>query len=251
MTTVGEKGRNMDIYIVDDEPKIRNGLVKLLHGRGCWTVTGVFEDAISALQELAFNQPDVIITDIKMPEINGLDMVARMRETKNNTNIIILSGYSDFAFAQRAIELGVVRYLTKPTNIKELIQLLEQLELKIGEAVKEDLDKKQVANLLVQKAIDYIRMNYSGDVSLGRIAAELYLSPNYLSELFKRYTNKNISEYINEYRLDKAKKYLIQPGYKIADVAELVGFNGYRHFSSLFKKQYGMTPLKYRNNSVK
>ena len=99
--------------------------------------------------------------------------------------------------------------------------------------------------------MDYIALNYSGKVSLKEIAQELYLSPNYLSELFKRHTGKNISEYITQFRLERARRYLQQPEYKIGDVAELVGFSDQRYFSSMFKRQYGMTPNEYRNGNVK
>lgn len=241
----------MDIVIVDDEPKIRNGLCRLLDNRGSWHVSGIYEDALDALKSLALHQPDVIITDIKMPELNGLDMIARMRETEQNAYIVILSGYSDFGFAQRAIELGVTRYLTKPTNTRELIAVLEEIERKLDQEQGSREEKKEITNLMVQKAMDYIALNYSEKISLKTIAAELYLSPNYLSELFKRHTEKNISEYITEYRLEKARKYLLQPEYKISDVSTLVGFGDARYFSSIFKRQYGITPVEYRNKSVK
>ena len=241
----------MDIVIVDDEPKIRNGLSKLLDGRGNWHVTGTYADAMDALKNMALYTPDVIITDIKMPEINGLDMIDRMRETDQEAYIIILSGYSDFGFAQRAIELGVTRYLTKPTKRRELLGVLEEIEGKMSEKQKGGEEKKEVSNLMVQKAMDYIALNYSEKISLKNIAEELYLSPNYLSELFKRHTDKNISEYITQFRLDKARRYLQQPEYKIADVSDLVGFGDPRYFSSMFKRQYGMTPNEYRNRNVK
>ena len=241
----------MDIVIVDDEPKIRNGLSKLLDGRGNWHVTGTYADAMDALKNMSFYSPDVIITDIKMPEINGLDMIDRMRETDQEAYIIILSGYSDFGFAQRAIELGVTRYLTKPTKRRELLGVLEEIEGKMSEKQKGGEEKKEVSNLMVQKAMDYIALNYSEKISLKNIAEELYLSPNYLSELFKRHTDKNISEYITQFRLDKARRYLQQPEYKIADVSDLVGFGDPRYFSSMFKRQYGMTPNEYRNRNVK
>lgn len=99
----------MKIVIVDDEPKIRNGLSKLLSSRPGFEIIGVFENAMEALEQLSVSYADVIITDIKMPEINGLDLINRIREKDENTKIIILSGYSDFSFAQRAIELGVTR----------------------------------------------------------------------------------------------------------------------------------------------
>ena len=111
----------MKIVIVDDEPKIRNGLSKLLSSRPGFEIIGVFENAMEALEQLSVSYADVIITDIKMPEINGLDLINRIREKDENTKIIILSGYSDFSFAQRAIELGVSRYMTKPTIARELI----------------------------------------------------------------------------------------------------------------------------------
>lgn len=191
----------MDIVIVDDEPKIRNGLSRLLDGRGNWHVTGTYADGMDALKNMAFRRPDVIITDIRMPEVNGLDMIDRMRETDRDAYIIILSGYSDFGFAQRAIELGVTRYLTKPTKKRELLGVLEEIERRLPGEQKGEEEKKEVTNLMVQKAMDYIALNYSGKISLKEIAQELYLSPNYLSELFKRHTGKNISEYITQFRL--------------------------------------------------
>ena len=241
----------MDIVIVDDEPKIRNGLSRLLDGRGNWHVTGTYADGMDALKNMAFRRPDVIITDIRMPEVNGLDMIDRMRETDRDAYIIILSGYSDFGFAQRAIELGVTRYLTKPTKKRELLGVLEEIERRLPGEQKGEEEKKEVTNLMVQKAMDYIALNYSGKISLKEIAQELYLSPNYLSELFKRHTGKNISEYITQFRLERARRYLQQPEYKIGDVAELVGFSDQRYFSSMFKRRYGMTPNEYRNGNVK
>ena len=88
----------LDLVIVDDEPKIRNGLSKLLSSRPGFEITGVFENAMEALEQLSVSYADVIITDIKMPEINGLDLINRIREKDENTKIIILSGYSDFSF---------------------------------------------------------------------------------------------------------------------------------------------------------
>ena len=117
----------MKLMIVDDEPKIRNGLLKLLGAREGWQVTGVFEDALSALTALYDDEADVIVTDIKMPEVSGLELIRQIRERNQDIHIVILSGHSNFAYAQKAIELGVTRYLLKPTNPRELIAVLEAL----------------------------------------------------------------------------------------------------------------------------
>lgn len=237
----------MKILIIDDEPKIRNGLSNLLTRREGWEVAGAYENAANALKYLAVNQVDVMITDIKMPEISGLELIARIRERDKKTAIIILSGYSNFQFAQRAIELGVSRYLTKPTNPRELICVLEETEKKLGGKQEKEKDSGKIPNLFVQKAADYIKLNYSEKISIKEIADQLYLSPNYLSELFKKHTGKTISEYLTEYRLEKACQLLDHAEYRVGDVSGMVGIHDGRYFSNMFKKKYGMTPTEYRN----
>lgn len=237
----------MKILIIDDEPKIRNGLSNLLTRREGWEVAGAYENAADALKYLAVNQVDVMITDIKMPEISGLELIARIRERDKKTAIIILSGYSNFQFAQRAIELGVSRYLTKPTNPRELICVLEETEKKLGGKQEKEEDSGKIPNLFVQKAADYIKLNYSEKISIKEIADQLYLSPNYLSELFKKHTGKTISKYLTEYRLEKACQLLDHAEYRVGDVSGMVGIHDGRYFSNMFKKKYGMTPTEYRN----
>lgn len=262
--------------IVDDEPKIRNGLLGLLGRHEGWQVTGVFEDAHSALTALYDQEADVIVTDIKMPEISGLELIRQIRERNQRVHIVILSGHSNFAYAQKAIELGVTRYLLKPTNPRELMAVLEGIEKelkrgsgdggsnmpgdKTSDAGREGLggglhDERRdsvesgdgVGNLLVQKAIQYVEVHYGGKVTLKDMSEELHLSPNYLCELFKRHTGKNLTEYVTEYRMMKAKTYLNHVEYKVSDVAEMVGYKEAKYFSSAFKKAYGITPLEYRN----
>ena len=117
----------MTIFIVDDEPKIRNGMGKLLSAHPRWQVQ-TFADAKSALHRLYEGEADVIITDIQMPDVSGLDMIEAVRQVNKSVPILILSGYSRFDYAQRAIESGVRKYLTKPTDPVDLIAALEQIE---------------------------------------------------------------------------------------------------------------------------
>lgn len=238
----------MEIVIIDDEPKIRNGLKHLLDKQESWTVSGVFENAADALGFFAHHNADVIITDIKMPEINGLEMIARLRERDMGAEVIIMSGYTDFRFAQQAIELGVLRYMVKPTNPRELLQILKRVEEKCSRAAKKP--EEPVHNLLVKKAVDYIEKHYSEKISVKELAESLYVTPNYMSELFKRHTGKNISAYITDVRLEKAKEYLTIPECNVSSISESVGIGNSRYFSNLFKKKYGMTPSEYRNKSV-
>ena len=225
----------MRAIVVDDEPKIRNGLCRLVEGLEEWTVAGSFEEAAAAMEYLKGGQADVIITDIKMPRMSGLDLIYKIREVNAEVDVIIVSGYTNFSYAQRAIELGVTRYLTKPTNPLELIDTLRQIEKKLGRTLKTGPARdKQPGNQLIAKAQE-------------DMADELYISPNYLCELFKRHTNKNLTDYISAYRIDRAKELLLDIRYRVNDVAYMVGFSDSQYFSNLFKKRVGMTPTEYRN----
>lgn len=118
----------MKILIVDDEPKIRKGLCKIVEMHPGWYVPRSFADAESAIAFLRDNGADVVITDIHMPGLTGLDMIEQMRSACPKVVFIILTGYGKFEYAQRAIDLGVKKYLMKPTSPNEITAALEQIE---------------------------------------------------------------------------------------------------------------------------
>lgn len=236
----------MKAIVVDDEPKIRLGLCELVESLENWKVDGSFHNAAAAIDYLSEREVDVIITDIKMPHMSGLDLIYKIREVNTLVAVVIISGYTNFTYAQRAIELGVTRYLTKPTNPNELISTLRQIEKRQrGEGNRSEEDRP--GNRLVWKTQEFIAHNYSRKITLKEMAEELYISPNYLCELFKRHTDKNLTEYILAYRIERAKELLMDVRYKVNDVAYLSGFSDSQYFSSLFKKTVGMTPTEYRN----
>ena len=242
------KGFVMDILIVDDEAKIRNGLHKLLASHAGWNVVGAYAEAAGAFEYLSENPVDVIVTDIRMPGLSGLDLIRQLREVNIEAQIIILSGYGEFSYAQQAIALGVARYLTKPTNTKELMQVLAGMELACSEKLaKEPPADTEMSNLIVAKTVEYIEANFYQKITLKDVAGALYVTPNYLCRLFKRHTGRHLSDYLLEYRMDKARALLRNPQYKIAEVAEKVGYGDTKYFSTSFKKVYHMTPMDYRN----
>ena len=242
----------MKIMIVDDEPKIRRGMKTLLEEQDGFEVIGIYDNAMSSLSDLAEQQPNVLITDIKMPEYSGLDLIEKIREKDKNLYIIILSGYGSFKYAQRAIRSGVYRYLTKPTNPRELISVLREIELKI-EGVNRTVSKSEenesveVGNLLIRKALDYIELHYAEKIGLKTLSDALYISPNYFSDLFRRHMKVKFSDFLIEYRLKKACILLKKPEYKVSEISEMVGFRDSTYFSTVFKKTYNLTPLEYKN----
>ena len=237
----------MKIIIIDDEPKIRKGLCKILSMHPGWTVLDTFSEGESAIRFLKDKPVDVVITDIHMPGMTGLDMIAQLKESCPKVSFIILSGYGRFEYAQRAIDLGVKKFLMKPTSPEEVTQALEQIESELTDLQPSSLAQKPTNNLLILRAKEYIDLNYRRKFTLQDLAAELYISPNYLSDLFKKHTGLKFSDYLLEVRMEKSKQYLLDVHYKIGDVASLVGFSDQRYFSSVFRKKYQITPMEFRS----
>lgn len=236
----------MKIIIIDDEPKIRKGMSKILGIHPGWIVLETFAEGESAIQFLKDNPVDVVITDIHMPGMTGLDMIARLKESCKKVSFVILSGYGRFEYAQRAIDLGVKKFLTKPTSPEEITQALEQIESELTNRIPSSLAQKSTNNLLILRAKEYIDLNYKRKFTLKDISTALYISPNYLSDLFKKHTGMKFSDYLLEVRMEKSKEYLLDVRYKINDISSLVGFSDSRYFSSTFRKKYQMTPLEFR-----
>lgn len=237
----------MKIIIIDDEPKIRKGLGKILNMHPGWTVLDTFTEGESAIRFLAENPVDVVITDIHMPGMTGLDMIDRIKESNKKVSFVILSGYGRFEYAQRAIDLGVKKFLMKPTSPEEVTQALEQIESELTDRAPSTLAQKPTNNLLIMRAKEYIDLNYRKKFTLTDMANALYISPNYLSDLFKKHTGMKFSDYLLEVRMEKSKEYLMDVQYKVGDISALVGFSDARYFSSTFRKRYGMSPLEFRN----
>ncbi|MBP3886047.1 MAG: helix-turn-helix transcriptional regulator [Cellulosilyticum sp.] len=121
-------------------------------------------------------------------------------------------------------------------NIKDYIDVLKQKEY----------ESHQIVNNKVDKIIKYICKHYAEDLTLTSIAEEFYISPFYLSKIFKRSTNLSIVEYINSLRIRHAKELLENSSTKIAEIAEIVGFSSSSHFSRTFKLLTGLSPQQYK-----
>ena len=422
----------MKILIVDDEPKIRKGLENLIEKLNFrWSVVGCAEDGLAALKLMQYKKPDVLLLDIRMPDMDGFELLDKLYSCRKDVIIIIISGHAEFEYAQKAVRYGVLDYILKPVNPQKVKDVLEKAERIIAErnrheinyvylknsinelrekflydvifetvfissdeakekcemlnitidnfcvaTLRIDLDmgnedcwkslfnnvnikeliydviyknhggyvlcngigsfviiirlgsrseierqietiekqliscfdgtigvslgfggiyddilmasasyreslfaitnglssfrlKPEIAHhkplvisilesiknrpqdycVLIRQSIDYIIRNYDKNIKLNDIAKSIYVNQNYLSELFKKETGINISDFIVEYRVEKAKELLLKLENKVYMVAEKVGFKDQRYFSQVFRKKTGMTPAEYREKN--
>lgn len=258
------------VAIIDDEPLIVEGLSKTMAWEK-WNcqVAGCAYDGREGMELIRRERPDIIITDINMPEMDGLMMIAGLKSEFPDMQLIILTGYQEFEYARRAIELGVSRFLLKPSKMNELIEAIEAVTKRLGEGVlparpqpgsadigvqppdaiqeEEEPENNEANSFIVKNALEYIRENSQEKLRLTDVAEQVYVSQWHLSKLLNKHTGKTFSEILNGVRMDKSKELLKDPSLRICDVAEMVGFQDLPHFSRVFKKMEGMSANEYRN----
>ncbi len=244
------------VLIVDDEPVIAEGLRKIVDWQAydC-VVVGTASSGKEGLMMIDKFQPDILFTDIRMPGMDGLTMIAAMRSEHRDMQVVILTGYRDFDYARQALNLGVFRYLVKPSKMKELDEAMasitERLKTLAGKK-DEDLsqDNSSANNFVVKQAVAYIEQHYREKLQLTDVAEKVYVSHWHLSKLLNS-TGKSFSDLLNEVRIENAKKLMEDSSLHIADISEMVGFADTAHFSRVFKKFTGMSANEYRNRFLR
>ena len=247
------------VVIVDDEPIIVEGLTKVIKWEEyeC-SVVGTASNGIEGIGLIDQVNPDIIFSDIAMPGMDGLKMIAGIKVAHPDTMITILTGYRDFDYAQTALHLGVCRFLLKPSNLSELEEALQFMvnELKKKPRASEEADAEEVdeencaGSFIVKNALEYMEINYAQRITLKELAEQMYVSQWHLSKLLNKHTKKSFNDLLNEIRIKNAKQLLKDPSLRVGDVAEMVGFMDITHFSRVFKKYTDMSANEYRNKKL-
>lgn len=236
----------MKIVVVEDEYMIRSGLCNLIPKlKDSFRVVGSAENGYEGVQLAIRTKPDVIICDIRMKVLDGLEMIRQLRDRKMDCKFIILSGYSDFAYAQKAITLGVYSYLLKPVNSGELMEILIGAEGDTEGNLQESSAAEENYSSLIASAIKEIREHYQSDISLSSVAELLGVTSAYLSVRFLKETGDNFTEYLRNYRMKKACELIQNTDKKMYEIAFQVGYDNPQYFSSVFKSVMGMSPKSY------
>ena len=246
------------VILVDDERLILRGLSTVVPWAelGC-EVAGTAHDGVSGLKLIHDLRPDIVMTDIRMPNMDGLTMLAAIRSEYPGIQTAVLTAYRDFDYARQALTLGVCRYLLKPSNLEELKEAVRIMTSRLDtmpprkEGREEEVQEEAVQaarNHLVRAAMAYIREHCTEQhLSLSEVADHVYVSQWHLSKLLNRETGQSFFDLLGAMRVARAKEMLADPGVRIGDVAEATGFSDVGHFSRSFKKIAGCTPGEYRN----
>jgi two-component system response regulator YesN len=257
------------MIIADDEQITRMGLQSLNWEEEGFEVIGVATNGIEAQAQINSLKPDLVLTDIRMPGLDGLALMQQLRAGNNLTQFVFITAYHQLDYALTAIKLGAVGFVLKPTDPDEIIQACKKAKQVIDEerariAIELGLRNQlkefsfTLQGMLVSETefskwsevtlqiVRYIELNYMHEMTITKVAETLHYHPDYLSRLFKKETGANFSDTLTRIRMQKAVDILADSQVKVYEIAERVGIQDSRYFGQMFKKHYGMTPNEFR-----
>lgn len=228
------------IMLVDDEELIR---VSLRYAIGCVMnnarIVAEASNGEEALELALKVHPDIIITDVKMPVMDGIELIRAVREQRLDCQVVVLSGYADFEYARQAIRYHVSEYLLKPISQDKLREALERC---VEQKPREFEQEKTVA----QEIVSYIQQHFAEELSLEMLAREFSFHSRYISTLVKNETGESFSSYVTSLRIRRAVELLTHTDIEVKEIAAQVGYEDQHYFSRLIRKQTRMTPSQIR-----
>lgn len=365
----------MNILVIDNEPKVLKGLQYLIENIDPICTVRTMDSAESALAFIEVFQPDIVFTDIRMGNMDGITFIRIAKGLNNRISFVIVSGYDYFEYAKEALNLGVADFVLKPITRNKienaLNKALEQLKkisttlfyknellqyyleklcekdsnhsaiihkvskmiedftrycifsikadssmskeeitsrflscltespfivgsygcyffifawnlpdnstllinsvLQIFQpnvnvsvsSIEKNLNKlpqllmkqcrvneeedSEITDDVTRKIIQYIKSNYAKKITLEDVSDYVYMNATYISKLFKKSTGINLSDFITELRINKAKELLRTSDMKVYEISERVGFNSSKYFINVFRSKTGVTPSNYKN----
>jgi two-component system response regulator YesN len=243
------------VVIVDDEKWLIIDLLKSVAWEEYgFEVESYYTSSTAALEKICEIKPEVVFTDIRMPKLNGIELVEEARKAGINSEFVIISAYADFESAQKAIQLSVADYLLKPINIKALTELLitlkERLDNKAASNVEtvtsEETSIKYDNSASFSRITNYIKEHASEEIYLSHISEKFYINKNYLCHLFQKNLNMTFSQYLRTLRVEEAKRLLKETSLSLEEIASVTGIGDNFYFNKVFKKLEGVSPGAYR-----
>ena len=236
------------VLLVEDEEIIRKGIRYSVPWEECGcSVVGEAENGAAGEEKIAELQPDIVITDITMPVKNGLEMIADTRE-KFNYIAIILTGYSEFEYAQQAIRNGVSDYVLKPLDMDEYLQQREdEAEAVRSRTALPPLSEDKVTDPLVLRIVAYLKENYQSKITLADLQEQFHYSERYINQKFQKELGTTVIDYLNRCRIQNALELIRKGKLPISQIGWECGIGEYKYFNHVFKKYIGCSVREYQS----
>lgn len=238
------------IMLVEDEILLMQSLARHIEELDMgFKVVCQLTNGEEALKALRTENIHLVITDIRMPVMDGLQLAREIHHRYPNIKTVILSGYAEFDYAREALSQGVVDYLLKPVVTEQLEATLNKVKLELGKIYELEEDTSlsgHNAAQIVEYATLYLREHYMDDVDLSAFSQKLGFSSAYLTKLFNKHKGCTPLKYLTDIRIHQAKDLLLNTDLTIREIGEKVGYPDQFHFSKTFRKVAGVSPSAFR-----
>jgi len=278
-----------NVVVADDEAHHRRGLGKMIKRLRPQYQVVECKNGKEAYEYFCHHGADIMISDIRMPIMDGLELMEKIGGEVSETKVVLLTSYAYFEYAQKAVSMGAFDYLVKPVNEKMIVHLLQRIESQIetDQSIRreKELLLEQVNSLkmeikvqgntarlktntlpngnqdgsgstgmkkneqVVRRALQYIEEHFAEDLSLEWVAANCHFNVSYFSSLIKRETGVNFSQHLTNVRIRHARE-LLRTNAKVYEVAMKTGYKDAKYFIRVFKKEMGMAPDEFRKRSA-
>lgn len=247
------------VLLVDDEELALQGMEQGV----AWERLGVTKlykaDGMdSALELLGTYRIDLMICDIEMPGGSGLELIQKVCREYPGMICIFYTCHADFDYCREAMRLGALDYVLKPIPYNELEEILQKglNQVQKGKKAREleclwdELTQQETSESPVEKVKKLIVENLSTELSREELAKQVFMSPDYLTKLFKKETGMSLSDYIIHKRILLARQLLADTDLSMVEIAQRAGFSYSSYFARIFKKKVGKTPQQYRQEET-
>lgn len=242
------------ILVVDDDRNYRYAIHEICDWKALgFQIEGEAINGSQALRKIEAEKFDLVITDIDMPLMGGVELIKRAKELNPDLIFIALSAYDDFKFVKESLKEGAADYILKydmqqQEVEKTVLKIRDMLDVLYNEEEKNRIvHDKNVKRKEIKKAMLYMNEHYSEPCTLQEVADFVGLNKNYFSNIFKEETGETFTKYFNQIRIRNAMKLLENGNIKNYEIAEQVGYQNASYFSRIFKEIAGMTVEDYRN----
>lgn len=244
------------VLLVEDEVFVRESVRRIVDWNSLgFEVIGEAGNGIEALAFIEQHRPSLVICDILMPKMNGVELLRQVREKEIESRFIMLSCMSDFEYVRQAMEYGASNYILKLSmKVQSLMDALAKVDLELrkqkpalGDQLGElGLRQSQSGHPEVDKLIQYMSEHYRRNISLHDLAVYVSMDEKYVSTLFKKKTGINVIQHIHRLRIQEAKQMLAHTDLTIAEIGVRVGYENDNYFIKTFKRFTDLTPNAYR-----
>jgi len=233
------------VMIVDDEVPIRENLRMFSWACHNFELVGEARHGQEALELCRSKEPDIVVTDIVMPVMDGLKLTRQLKEWKPELQVILLTCHSDFNYAREGLVLGACDYLLKGTyREQELLAALNKARGLLPQPNQEEPDKRYE----IRCAAEYVKEHLKESFGIPEVARHVGLSTSYFGMLFRNEMGESFQDYVKRIRLEKASYLLRHSPMKVYEVASESGFPNYRYFTDVFRQQFGKAPRQFRGS---